>query len=109
MLHEPAPESGEDHAADYKMRLGVKMFIFYAVFYVIFVAINVTVPRLMETTIIFGLNLAVTYGFGLIVLALIMALIYNFMCGRQEALLNIREAAPEKPAQPAVPTHEVRQ
>jgi hypothetical protein len=31
------------------------------------------------------LNLAVVYGFGLIVLALVLALAYNRACGRREA------------------------
>jgi predicted Holliday junction resolvase-like endonuclease len=30
------------------------------------------------------LNLAIIYGFGLIILALVMALIYNALCGRTE-------------------------
>jgi uncharacterized membrane protein (DUF485 family) len=85
MLHEPAVDAGEDHAAEYKKILGVKMFIVYALIYVGFVAVNVISPILMETEIVFGLNLAVTYGFGLIILALIMALIYNSMCNRKEA------------------------
>lgn len=85
MLHEPAPqEHGEDHAADYKMRLGVYMFIAYALFYAGFVVINVVKPTLMELEIFLGLNLAVVYGFGLIVVALILALIYTHMCSKQE-------------------------
>jgi uncharacterized membrane protein (DUF485 family) len=84
MLHEPASQSGVDHAADYKRNLGIKMFIIYSLFYAGFVAINVISPVLMEKTIVFGLNLACTYGFGLIIVALIMALIYNAMCRRQE-------------------------
>ena len=85
MLHEPAPDhGGEDHAADYKMRLGVYMFIFYAIIYVGFVVINVFSPISMEKEIMLGLNLAVVYGFGLIILALVQAVIYNHMCTTQE-------------------------
>ena len=39
----------------------------------------------MEKEIIFGLNLAVVYGFGLIGFALVLALIYNTMCCTHEA------------------------
>ena len=88
MLHEPAAQSGKDPAADYKMRLGVVMFILYSIFYAGFVAINIVKPVLMEKTVLFGMNLACTYGFGLIVVALIMALVYNAMCVRKETLLN---------------------
>lgn len=88
MLHEPAASSGKDYAAGYKMRLGVWMFLIYAVIYVGFVAINVTNAGWMEKTVLFGMNLACVYGFGLIVVALVMALIYNALCGKKEALLS---------------------
>ena len=64
------------------------MFLIYAVIYAGFVAINVLNPILMEAVILFGLNLAVVYGFGLIIFALILALIYNAMCVRKEKALN---------------------
>jgi uncharacterized membrane protein (DUF485 family) len=35
-----------------------------------------------------GLNLAIVYGFGLIVLAIIMGLIYNHLCTKKEDELN---------------------
>lgn len=89
MLHEPAAPQGEDKAAAYKSRVGVYMFIIYGLIYAGFVAINITNPLLMEKVVLFGLNLACVYGFGLIVIALVMALIYNAMCGKQESLLNV--------------------
>jgi len=84
MLHEPAKQSGDDLASSYKSRLGVRMFLVYAVSYAGFVLINVLWPKTMGTIIIAGLNLAVVYGFGLIVFAIILALIYNWMCSRKE-------------------------
>jgi uncharacterized membrane protein (DUF485 family) len=42
----------------------------------------------MERIIFSGLNLAVVYGIGLIIFALILALIYNSMCLKKEAELN---------------------
>jgi uncharacterized membrane protein (DUF485 family) len=42
----------------------------------------------METIVLGGLNLAVVYGFGLIVFALILALIYSLACGRREKRLQ---------------------
>jgi uncharacterized membrane protein (DUF485 family) len=85
MLHEPAAPVGKDPASPYKMRLGVWMFLLYAAIYAGFVAINLLRPTLMETPIVLGLNLAVAYGLGLIILALILALIYNRLCGKREA------------------------
>lgn len=84
MLHEPASQGGKDPAADYKMRLGVWMFIAYCLFYTAFVALNLTKPTAMESPSLFGLNLATAFGFGLIVVALIQALIYDALCRRQE-------------------------
>ncbi len=89
MLHEPAAqETGKDPAFAYKRRLGVIMFFIYAIVYVTFTAINVISPKTMETIVFSGLNLAVVFGFGLIVLALIMALIYNNACSTQERLMT---------------------
>ena len=84
MLHEPAVEVEKDHATAYKMRLGMRMFLVYAIIYAGFVAINVLSPLAMEITIIFGLNLAVVYGFSLIIIALALALIYNYLCTKKE-------------------------
>ena len=88
MLHEPAAQSGPDPAQGYKSRLGVWMFIVYALIYVGFVAINIISPKTMEVTVFLGLNLAVVYGIGLIVIALVLALIYNVMCGAKEKALE---------------------
>jgi uncharacterized membrane protein (DUF485 family) len=87
MLHEPAAPSGKDPASGYKKQLGVVMFIFYSVIYAGFVLINVISPLTMDAIVFWGLNLAVVYGFGLIVLALILAVIYNQLCSRKEAEL----------------------
>jgi hypothetical protein len=88
MLHEPAAQSGKDSAAPYKSRLGVWMFVFYSLFYGGFVAINLGAPLLMESTVFMGLNLATVYGFALIIVALIQALVYDKMCHRQEVALG---------------------
>jgi len=84
MLHEPAAVLGKDPAFARKRRLGVVMFLIYAAVYAAFTAVNVLSPRSMETPILGGQNVAVVYGFGLIVLAFLMALVYNAACGRFE-------------------------
>jgi uncharacterized membrane protein (DUF485 family) len=85
MLHEPAATVGKDPAFAFKRRLGVFMFLIYGTIYLFFIALNVAIPSLVGKIVFFGLNLAVSYGFGLIVLALILALIYNWICGRRES------------------------
>ena len=94
MLHEPVGEQVPDHAAGAKMRLGVWMFLVYAAVYAGFVAINVISPVLIESRILFGLNLAVVYGFGLIVFALALALVYSRLCATHET--NAAAAAERK-------------
>lgn len=84
MLHEPAKPVGTDPAGPYKSRLGIRMFIFYGLFYAGFVAINLISPLLMESVVFLGLNLATVYGIGLIVVALIQALLYDYLCRREE-------------------------
>ena len=85
MHQEPATESGPDPASRYKTRLGVVMFLVYCVFYVGFVLTNVLAEgEAMQIIVVAGLNLAVVYGMGLIILALVMALIYNQLCTSKE-------------------------
>ena len=91
MLHEPAVKVGKDPAFAYKRRLGVVMFAVYAVIYAGFVIINLVQPQHMGDILFAGLDIAVVYGFGLIVLALALALVYNRACGRKEAELAGRK------------------
>ncbi|HKJ04769.1 MAG TPA: DUF485 domain-containing protein [Geopsychrobacteraceae bacterium] len=87
MGHGPAVKLDKDNASAYKTRLGVKMFVAYTIVYAIFVVINATNPKAMES-IIMGQTAAVLWGFGLIALALVQAVIYNHLCTKAEANLN---------------------
>ncbi len=89
MDHGPAVELGEDKASEYKSKLGVKLFIVYSTIYVIFVAMNVVTPETMEIEAVLGLNLAVSYGFFLILLAIVMGVVYNHFCTKAEDRLNV--------------------
>jgi uncharacterized membrane protein (DUF485 family) len=89
MLHEPAPATtGVDEAAAYKRRLGLKMLAFYGTLYVIFIIINVAWPTVMGTEVVAGLNLAIIYGFALIVIAFLQAILYNWLCTRHEKAIE---------------------
>jgi uncharacterized membrane protein (DUF485 family) len=94
MLHEPATPSVADHAAGYKSRLGILMFVLYLLFYAGFVAINLLFPLVMEAPVL-GMNLATVYGFGLIVVALIEALVYDWLCRRKERALGAEDTKGE--------------
>jgi hypothetical protein len=85
MLHEPATPAGKDPAGPYKVRLGIWMFLAYSLFYASFVAINLLFPLAMASIVFAGLNLATVYGFALIIVALLEALAYDWLCRRKEA------------------------
>lgn len=91
MDHGPAVELGVDHAAKRKTRLGIWMFIAYTIVYGVFVAIGVVNYEAMSSIVIADLNLAITYGFGLIILAIIMGLVYNWRCTKIENEMNKEE------------------
>jgi hypothetical protein len=63
------------------------MFVCYSLFYASFVALNLAVPTSMEKTVLAGMNLATVFGFTLIVVALLQALVYDSLCRGQEARL----------------------
>jgi uncharacterized membrane protein (DUF485 family) len=88
MLHEPIIQTGTDKAAVKKAALGVKMFFAYTIVYAGFVLIGLSKPELMGLELIGEQNLAIIYGFGLIVLAIIMGFLYNFFCTRMENKMN---------------------
>ena len=64
----------------YNTRLGLILFCVYLVLYLGFVLINAFQADVMDTVVLAGLNLAIVYGFALIVAALVLALIYGVMC-----------------------------
>jgi hypothetical protein len=88
MLHQPSAPVGADPAALYKTRIGVWMCIIYSLFYAAFVALNLCSPLTMEKTVFMGLNLATVYGFALIIVALLQALVYDAMCRHKEKQLQ---------------------
>lgn len=65
---------------DSNARLGFIFFLIYLVLYGGFVLLNAFAPSAMEVTPLAGVNLAIWYGFGLIVAALLMALLYGLLC-----------------------------
>lgn len=88
MHQKQANSMAVDNAAAYKSKLGVKLFIFYTLIYSGFVIIGLTKPELMGLKLIGGQNIAIIYGFGLIVLAIVMGFIYNYFCTKMENKLN---------------------
>ena len=68
----------------YNARLGLVLFVVYLLLYGGFVFMSAFMPNSMEATPIAGVNLAILYGFGLIVAALVMAMVYGFFARSSE-------------------------
>ena len=82
-----------DYASEKKASLGIKFFFIYLLFYAGFVAIGVLNYELLAVEVFRGINLAVFYGIGLIVFAVLFGILYNFLCSRYENQMNKGEGA----------------
>ena len=75
----PSTPNDDRHAAR-NSGYGLFLFAIYLALYAGFMGLNVLYPQLMSTTPLGGVNLAILYGVGLIAAALILALIYMYLC-----------------------------
>jgi uncharacterized membrane protein (DUF485 family) len=62
-------------------RNGLILFAVYLLFYGGFVFLNAFAPASMEQTPVAGLNVAVLYGFALIIGAVLLSAAYGLICG----------------------------
>lgn len=83
MAHGPSSEWKTEKSAKFKTRLGLYMFAAYTIIYFIFIFLCVLIPKSMGIDV-GSLNLAIVYGFGLIIIAIIMALVYNKILTKRE-------------------------
>lgn len=83
MSHGPSTEWKKDTSSAYKSRLGVWMFLIYAIVYATFITMNVAAPSWMRADV-GSLNVAIIFGFGLIILAIVLAFVYNHFCSLAE-------------------------
>jgi uncharacterized membrane protein (DUF485 family) len=65
-------------------RIGLILFFAYLAFYVGFVLLAAFSPATMARTPYAGVNLAIWYGFALIIAAFILALLYGVLCRTRE-------------------------
>jgi uncharacterized membrane protein (DUF485 family) len=85
-----SPESIDAEQVARNTRIGLKLFFIYSAIYAGFVALNAFRPDLMERTPIGGINVAILYGFGLIVGALVLSLFYGWLCHAPEPVERAR-------------------
>lgn len=63
-------------------RYGLLLFALYFLLYAGFMAVSTLAPQQLAMPVLLGINLAIVYGFVLIVAALLLALIYMVLCRR---------------------------
>jgi len=81
----PVAKEQEDAAmVAYNTRIGVVLFTIYVVFYGGFMVLSAFKPQLMSRPFLGGVNLAIVYGFALIVVALALALVYMKICRKSK-------------------------
>lgn len=61
-------------------RVGFVLFLVYLLLYGGFVFLNAFAADVMEWTPVAGVNLAILYGFGLILAAFLLAILYGRLC-----------------------------
>jgi len=91
MHHQPAIELGRDLSIPRKTRLGVILFLVYLAIYAGFVVVGTLFTGALGVRVFADLNLAVVYGMGLIILAAVMGLFYNYFCTKYEKQMNREE------------------
>ena len=76
-------------------RLGLRLFFVYLALYAGFVLLSAFSASTMERIVVAGLNLAIVYGFALIIGALVMALVYGMLCKREPLTGESKESKEE--------------
>lgn len=95
MQHGPSTKWKKDQASPIKELLGKWLFVLYTIVYAGFILINVFSPKFMATDI-GSFNVAIAYGFGLIIFAIFLAMIYNHVSTKAEEILNTDEQGKEE-------------
>lgn len=83
-MHVNSTTEEKEIVTQQKSKLGVRLFFVYLICYAGFVALGVFNYELLSTSLFSGLNLAIVYGIGLIVFAVILGIIYNYYCTKYE-------------------------
>ncbi len=83
MEHGPSTEWRVEKSEAFKTKLGLIMFTAFTPIYLAFIFLAVISPTTMGNDI-GPLNVAIVFGFGIIILAVILAVIYNYICSAKE-------------------------
>ncbi|HBE01301.1 MAG TPA: DUF485 domain-containing protein [Spirochaetia bacterium] len=86
-MHDPATQWKRDNASSLKELLGKWLIIIYAIIYGGFILVNIVSPSFMGIDV-GSLNVAIVYGIGLIISAIILAFVYNSISTHAEELFE---------------------
>ncbi|HUE74765.1 MAG TPA: DUF485 domain-containing protein [Pirellulaceae bacterium] len=84
----PPPDPAQHHDEEHpelsarNARSGLWLFAVYLAAYALFIRLVAASPETMGWVTPLGVNLAIVYGLGLIVGAIVLALVYMWMCKR---------------------------
>ena len=87
----PLPDDEHPELSARNARSGLILFAIYFATYAVFVGLAAFSPETMGRATPLGPNVAILYGFGLILGAIVLSLVYMVLCGR-----NARRVAEEK-------------
>jgi uncharacterized membrane protein (DUF485 family) len=86
-MHEPSTNWQKDYSSPLKELFGKWFFILYSIVYAGFIIVSVVSPSLMATDV-GAINVAIAYGFLLIIIAVVLAFAYNHFCTRAEEMMQ---------------------
>lgn len=86
-MHEESTKWEKDNSSSIKELLGKWLFIMYAIVYAGFIIINVASPTFMGIEV-GSFNVAIVYGFMLILFAMLLAFAYNHVSSHVEELMD---------------------
>ncbi len=96
-ISSPTPVDNEmEKISARNARYGMVLFLVYLAVYGVYVVLNAFKPTVMDALPLLGVNLAVLFGLGLIVLALVLALVYAWLC--RSARNGSNEAISQEPS-----------
>jgi len=83
--HENVREDERPEIIAHNTRLGLMLFAVYCVMYGGFMGLSTFAPEVMKSRPFGGVNLAILYGFGLIVGAMLLAVVYLFLAKQADS------------------------
>lgn len=89
-MHGKTEHMKDTKSSKVKEIVGQWLFMLYTIFYAIFILTNVMSPRFMGIDV-GALNIAIVFGFGLILLAIILAFAYNHISTHVEQAFDSHE------------------